>query len=89
MKTVEGIKMPKVVRVRPLSGYRLDIAFDDGTTGEIDLTDSLRRRLFEPLKDEKMFREVAIDEFGAIVWPCGADLAPDGVHRRLMAAATS
>jgi hypothetical protein len=70
-----------------LSGYRLDIAFDDGTSGEIDLKDRLFGPVFEPLKDESMFRQVFIDEFGAIAWPCGADLAPDGVHRRLTAAA--
>ncbi len=75
--------MPKVVHVRPLSGYRLHVEFDDGTAGEIDLRERLFGPVFEPLKDEKMFQQVFIDEFGAIAWPCGADLAPDGVHRRL------
>ncbi len=79
--------MPKLVHVRALGGYRLNVRFDDGTAGEIDLTDRLFGPVFEPLKDEEMFQQVFVDEFGAIAWPCGADLAPDGVYRRLTAAA--
>jgi tRNA U34 5-methylaminomethyl-2-thiouridine-forming methyltransferase MnmC len=71
--------------VRALSGYRLDVHFDDGTAGEIELVDRLFGPVFEPLKDEKMFNQVFVDEFGAIAWPCGPDLAPDGVYRRLTA----
>ncbi len=81
--------MPKVVQVRALGGYRLYVRFDDGTAGEIDLKGRLFGPVFEPLIDEKMFQQVFVDEFGAIAWPCGADLAPDGVHRRLAAAATA
>jgi hypothetical protein len=81
--------MPKVVHVRGLSGYRLYVEFDDGTAGEIDLKDRLFGPVFEPLKDETMFSWVFAGEFGAISWPCGADLAPDGVYRRLTAVATA
>ncbi len=39
--------------------------------------------VFEPLKDESLFSQVAVDEFGAVCWPNGADLAPDALHDRL------
>jgi hypothetical protein len=39
----------------------------------------------QPTHDESEFRKVAVDEFGAIAWPRGADLAPDDVYRRLKA----
>jgi hypothetical protein len=81
--------MPKLVHVRALRGHRLNVRFDDGTAGEIDLTDRLFGPVFEPLKDEEIFQQVLVDEFGAIAWPCGADLAPDGVYRRLTTAATA
>jgi hypothetical protein len=74
---------PRVIRVSALGGYRLEVEFDDGTSGEIDLSDRLFGPVFEPLRDEEEFGRVAVDEFGAIAWPCGADLAPDGVYRRL------
>jgi hypothetical protein len=75
--------MPRVVRVSVLSGYRLRVEFDDGVAGEINLSDRLFGPVFEPLHDEREFAKVLVDEFGAIAWPCGADLAPDAVYRRL------
>lgn len=77
--------MPRATHVTPLSDYRLRVEFDDGVTGEIGLADRLFGPVFEPLRDEDEFKKVAIDEFGAITWPCGADLAPDAVYRRLAA----
>jgi len=75
--------MPRVTRVNALDGFRLHVEFDDGTAGEIDMADRLFGPVFEPLRDDCEFRKVFADEFGAIAWPCGADLAPDAVHRRL------
>ena len=75
--------MTRVTRVEPLSHYCLRVEFSDGVRGEIDLTDRLFGRVFEPLKDEELFSKVAIDEFGAICWPNGADLAPDALHEKL------
>jgi hypothetical protein len=75
--------MQRVTRVNALNGYRLHVEFDDGVAGEIDLADRLFGPVFEPLRDESEFRKVFADEFGAIAWPGGADLAPDAVYRRL------
>jgi hypothetical protein len=75
--------MPRIIRVTVLSGFRLHVEFDDGTTGEINLADRLFGPVFEPLRDESEFKKVAVDEFGAIAWPCGADLAPDAIYHRL------
>lgn len=77
--------MQKITRVSVLSGYRIYVEFEDGTAGEIDLSDRLFGPVFEPLQDESEFRKVAVDEFGAVAWPCGADLAPDAIYRRLTA----
>jgi hypothetical protein len=75
----------KASRVSALTGYRIYVEFADGTAGEIDLSDRLFGPVFEPLRDESEFRKVAVDEFGAVAWPCGADLAPDAIYRRLTA----
>ncbi|MHB1033467.1 MAG: DUF2442 domain-containing protein [Pirellulales bacterium] len=80
--------MPRVVRVQVREGYRLEVEFDDKTCGQIDLSDRLFGPVFEPLRNKAEFRKVGIDEFGAIAWPCGADLAPDGVYRQLMTGST-
>jgi len=75
--------MPRVISVRPLDDYQLFVSFDDGTQGVISLQDRLFGPVFEPLRDPAIFRQVIVDEFGAIAWPNGADLAPDAVYQRI------
>jgi hypothetical protein len=75
--------MPRVTSVRALDDYRLAVCFDDGTAGEVALGDRLFGPVFEPLKDPGFFAQVVVDEYGAIAWPNGADLAPDGLYERL------
>jgi len=75
--------MPRVRSVHPLDGYRLAVRFDDGTEGEIALRDRLFGPVFEPLRDSQEFAKVFVDEYGAIAWPNGADLAPDALYDQL------
>ncbi len=75
--------MPRVVKVSPLPQYRLYVEFDDGVSGTIDLSDELDGEVFQPLRDEATFRQVKVDEFGAVCWPNGPDLAPDAMHSQL------
>jgi len=75
--------MPRVISVQPLEHYRLAVRFDDGTEGVIEMQDRLFGPVFEPLQDPAIFQQVFVDEFGAIAWPNGADLAPDALHERL------
>jgi hypothetical protein len=75
--------MPRVRRVLALPQYRLHVEFDDGVSGTIDLSDELEGEVFRPLRDEAVFRQVTVDEFGAVCWPNGPDLAPDAMHSQL------
>ena len=75
--------MPRVVSVQPLEDYRLAVRFDDGTEGVIEMQERLFGPVFEPLQDPAKFQQVFVDEFGAIAWPNGADLAPDSLYERL------
>jgi len=70
----------RVTRAIPLPKYRLWIEFDDGVSGTIDLAEELTDEVFEPLRDEAIFRQVAVDEYGAVCWPDGPDLAPDAIY---------
>ena len=81
--------MERVTSVRPLDDCRLDVTFQDGTTGIISLKDRLFGPVFEPLRDPSVFRLVSVNEFGAVCWPNGADLAPDSLHEQLRAVAAS
>jgi len=75
--------MPRVVKFTPLPQYRLHVEFADGVAGTIDLSDELDGEVFQPLRDEAVFRQVTLDEFGAVCWPNGPDLAPDAMHNQL------
>ena len=79
--------MPYVISVLALDNYRLEVAFDDGTRGVISVADHLFGPVFEPLRDPAFFAQAFVDEFGAVCWPNGADLAPDAMHEQLRAAA--
>ena len=69
----------KVLGVTHLPGYRLRVEFSDGVAGTVNLSGELDGEMFEPLRDEAMFRQEAVDDYGAVTWPNGADLAPDAL----------
>lgn len=75
--------MWRIVSVQALAGYRLEVEFADGTRGVLDYSGKLWGPMFEPLRDPQRFAEVGLDEFGAVCWPNGADLAPDAMYQTL------
>ena len=76
--------MIHVTRAEHRSGYRVWCRFSDGTSGEADLADMLWGEAFEPLRDPKRFAELSVsDTFGTIVWPNGADIAPEALYERV------
>ena len=70
-----------VVEARHVGGHTVWLRFRDGTAGEIDLAHALRGPIMEPLKDVNVFAQFRIDaEFHTLVWPNGADFAPEFLH---------
>ena len=70
--------MLHVSSVRWLRDYQLRIAFDNGETKDVDLTDQLYGEVFEPLREAAFFKRVTLNpETGTIQWPNGADFAPE------------
>ena len=79
--------MPRVMDARHAGAYRIWLRFDDGLSGEIDLEDELWGTVFEPLKDVAEFARLRADrELETVVWPNGADFAPEFLYDRLKAA---
>lgn len=76
--------MNDVVEVRYVREYTLWLRFEDGTVGEVDIRPSLRGPVFEPLRSLEYFKRVRVDpEIGTIVWPNGADIAPETLYERV------
>ncbi|MCY4222339.1 MAG: DUF2442 domain-containing protein [Thiotrichales bacterium] len=70
-----------VTNAKPLDGYRVKVWFDDGRDGIADLAEALDGPMFGPLKDPAVFRKFLVDEeLQTIVWPNGADLAPEYIY---------
>lgn len=70
---------PRVAEVRPLTGYRLRIIFDNDETRIFDCTNLLDTGIFNELKDEAYFK-LAREMDGTIIWPHGQDLCPDTLY---------
>lgn len=76
-----------VVEAKHVKDYVVWVRFEDGTEGEVDLETSLRGLVFEPLRDVDYFRQLCVDpELGTIVWPNGADIAPETLYARVRVA---
>jgi len=64
--------------------YQIKIKFNDGLEKIVDLKDVIfndNRRVFQELKDLVLFSKVKFNpEFDTIVWPNGADLAPEFLY---------
>ena len=70
-----------VIEARYLGEFVVWLKFRDGTAGEIDLSSELRGPAFEPLRDFAVFRQFQIHpELHTLVWPNGADPAPEFLH---------
>lgn len=74
-----------VIATRHVHDYVIWLKFADGTEGEVDLSSELWGPVFEPLKDPENFREVSLAEYGTVVWPNGADLAPEFLYEQVRA----
>lgn len=77
-----------VTSVEVVADHCLRLNFEDGIQGEVDFSNRSWNGVFEPLKDPSYFSRVRVDpEMGTVVWPNGADLAPETLHRWAVSAA--
>ena len=73
-----------VEEARYIRGHKLWVRFNDGASGEVDLSGELTGPVFEPLRDTRAFRRFRVDaELSTVVWDNGADLAPEFLRERL------
>ncbi len=70
--------IPRVIEGRYIGGRTIWLRFSDGVTGEVDLSAEIHGEIFEPLRDAEYFRKFEVSrELGTVVWPNGADFAPE------------
>lgn len=75
---------PDIVRAAVVRHGVLRLTFADGLTGEVDVLDRMRGPVFDEARTPGGFAKAAVDgETGTVVWPGGADLAPDTLYQRV------
>ena len=70
-----------VTEAKYLKDYEVELKFNDGKKGVVNLENELYGTMFEPLKDKKVFASVKLDkDLDTIAWENGADLAPEFLY---------
>jgi len=76
----------EVTAIEYRHGYVFHISFDDGLEADVDVSEFIGRGpVFEPLREVSYFRQARI-EGGTIVWPNGADIAPETLFEKVESA---
>ncbi len=79
---------PRVIEARHVRDFIVLVRFQDGVQGEADLEPQLHSEVFEPLKNPQYFQQFRIDaDLHTLVWPNGADFAPEFLYQRAQVAA--
>jgi hypothetical protein len=72
-----------VTKAKYISDYKIELAFNNGIKGQIDLEDNLTLHIYEPLKDKEYFRNFRLNSW-TIEWKNGADFAPEFLFNLLI-----
>ena len=68
--------------VRYISGYKLEVTFETGEKGIVDLEEFTRKGgVFDRFADISYFKQVYINkELGVLCWPGDVDIAPETIY---------
>lgn len=74
----------RILEAKVRGPYRLELSFNDGARAVVDVEPLLSGLVFEPLRDPKFFAQGVLDPLcGTVVWPNGADFAPEALRALL------
>jgi len=68
-----------IKRADYISGYKIEIEFNNGKTGLVDLKNQLREPIFQPLREKEYFKNFKLNSW-TIEWENGADFAPEFLY---------
>jgi hypothetical protein len=75
--------MRKITTVKVLQGYRLELTFDDGTSGTVSLSQLAGEGVFTCWNDPAVFAQVQIGASGELLWGDQVDLCPDALYLKV------
>src|SRR3989338_9730209 len=73
-----------IKEARYVDGYKLEIIFEDGKKGIVDLQEYARKGgLFDRFSDLEYFKQFYINkELNVLCWPDGLDIAPETLYSK-------
>ena len=71
--------MKRIVKVKPLEDYKLELVFDNNEIKIKDMKPYLNKGVFKALKDKKIFNSVKIS-FDTVSWDKDIDLCADYLY---------
>jgi hypothetical protein len=75
---------PDIAAVSVVRHGVLHVTFADGLGGEVEVLGRMNGPVFDEARTPAGFAQAAVDaESGTVVWPGGADLAPDTLYLRV------
>jgi hypothetical protein len=75
--------IPRPLEVKARKNFRVWLRYDDGTEGEVDLSDVAGQGVFAAWNDVAFFNSVRLGSHGAIEWGENLDICPDAMYLRL------
>jgi hypothetical protein len=75
--------MLKISKVKALQEYRLELEFDDGVSGIVDLSDLVGKGVFALWCDRRAFEQVRVGSSGELAWGDQIDLCPDALYLKV------
>ena len=70
---------PRVIKVTPKSGHKLELTFSNAEQGIYDCSHLLDFGVFRELRDVTYFNQVMVCD-GTVVWPHDQDICPDTLY---------
>ncbi len=73
----------KATEVKALADYKIRVAFDDGVSGIVDLTDLVQKGIFQVLKDVSLFQKVYVAG-AAIAWSDELEIDAGSIYAEIL-----
>lgn len=71
----------RIQRAQLCGPHSLLLVFNDGTSKRVNVLPLLEGPVFDPLRQPEYFSKVILDPVcGTVVWPNGADFAPEALY---------
>jgi len=70
-----------VISAEYIEDYKIEILFNNGSKGVVNLDDTLNGTIFNELRDKSEFKKFEVNaDLETVVWSNGADLAPEYLY---------